>query len=120
MKNNVLAEKSTEFGVRIVKCHQFLCKEKHEYVLSKQIYRSGTSIGANVHESIFAQSKADFISKLSIALKEAGETSYWLKLLFRTDFLEKSHFDSLFQDCDELIRILTSSIKSAKNNDDLT
>lgn len=118
MKDNVLADKSTDLGVRIIKCHQFLCKEKHEYVLSKQIYRSGTSIGANVHESIFAQSKADFISKLSIALKEAGETSYWLKLLFRARFLEEQMFVSLYQDCDELIRILTASIKSAKNSAD--
>ena len=119
MKENILADKSTDFGVRIVKFHQFLCKDKHEYVLSKQIYRSGTSIGANVHESIFAQSKADFISKLSVALKEAGETSYWLKLLYRTDFIDERLFESLYQDCDELIRILTSSIKSAKdgNND---
>lgn len=118
INNNILADKSTDFGVRIVKCHQFLSRTKHEYVLSKQIYRSGTSIGANVHESIFAQSKSDFISKLSIALKEAGETSYWLKLLYRTDFIDQHIFDSLYQDCDELIRILTASIKSAKNNNE--
>ena len=92
IQNNILAEKSTDFGVRIVRCYQFLTKEKKEYVLSKQIYRSGTSIGANIHEGIFAQSKPDFISKLGIALKEAGETSYWLKLLYRTDYLDQKLF----------------------------
>lgn len=114
-QNNILADKSTDFGIRIVRCHQFLTREKKEYVLSKQIYRSGTSIGANIHEGIFAQSKPDFISKLSIALKEAGETSYWLKLLYHTDYLEERLFSSLHGDCEELIKILTATIKSSKD-----
>ena len=116
VQNNILAEKSINFGARIVRCHHFLCKEKKEFVLSKQIYRSGTSIGANIHEGIFTQSKADFISKFSIALKEAGETSYWLKLLYRTDYLEEHFFTSLHDDCEELIKILTATIKSSKDN----
>ena len=116
VQNNILAEKSIDFSARIVKCHHFLCKEKKEFVLSKQIYRSGTSIGANIHEGIFAQSKADFISKLSIALKEAGETSYWLKLLYKTNFLDERSFTSLHNDCEELIKILTATIKSSKIN----
>ena len=116
IQNNILAEKSTDFGVRIVRCYQFLTKEKKEYVLSTQIYRSGTSIGANIHEGIFAQSKPDFISKLGIALKEAGETSYWLKLLYRTDYLDQKLFSSLHEDCEELIKILTATIKSSKEN----
>ena len=116
IQNNILADKSTDFGERIVRCHQFLTKEKKEYVLSKQIYRSGTSIGANIHEGIFAQSKPDFISKLGIALKEAGETSYWLKLLYRTDYIDERLFFSLHSDCEELIKILTATIKSSKEN----
>ncbi|MBQ9286239.1 MAG: four helix bundle protein [Bacteroidaceae bacterium] len=116
INNNILAEKSTNFGVRMVHCHQFLTREKKEYVLSKQIYRSGTSIGANIHEGVFAQSKADFISKLGIALKEAGETAYWLKLLFRSNYLDEHLYNSLHTDCEELIKILTATIKSSKEN----
>lgn len=116
VQNNILAEKSTEFGTRIVRFNQFLCKEKKEFILSKQIYRSGTSIGANIHEGIYAQSKPDFISKLSIALKEAGETSYWLKVLYRAEYIDEPLFKSLKNDCDELIKILTATIKSSKDN----
>ena len=99
-----------------MRCHHFLCKEKKEFILSKQIYRSGTSVGANIHEGLFAQSKADFISKFSIALKEAGETSYWLKLLYTTEYLDERLFTSLHEDCEELIKILTATIKSSKEN----
>ncbi|MBR1682684.1 MAG: four helix bundle protein [Bacteroidaceae bacterium] len=116
VQNNVLAEKSIDFGVRMIKCYQFLCKEKKEYIISKQIYRSGTSIGANIHEGIYAQSKPDFLSKLGIALKEAGETSYWLRLLYRTEYIEENVFSSLYKDCEELIKILTATIKSSKDN----
>ena len=116
VQNNLLADKSTDFGVRMIKLHQYLCKEKKEFILSKQIYRSGTSIGANIHEGIFAQSKPDFISKLGIALKEAGETSYWLKLLYRSSHIEERLFTSLKDDCDELIRLLTATIKTSKEN----
>ena len=117
VQNNILAEKSIDFGARIVRCHHFLCKEKKEFILSKQIYRSGTSVDANIHEGIFAQSKPDFISKLGIALKEAGETSYWLKLLYKTEYLDERVFTSLHDDCEELIKILTATIKSSKEND---
>lgn len=115
VQDNILAEKSTCFATRIVRCYQYLCKDKKEFILSKPIYRSGTSIGANIHEGIFAQSKADFISKLGIALKEAGETVYWLKVLYRTKYLDEQLFSSLKYDCDELIKMLTATIKSSKN-----
>ena len=114
-KNNILAEKSLDFGIRVVNCYKFLSSERQEYVASKQLYRSGTSIGANIHESIFAQSRADFVSKLRIALKEAGETSYWIRLLYRTAYLDKKTYQSIMSDCDELIRLLIASINTADN-----
>ena len=86
-ENNILAEKSISFAIRIVNCYKLLLKERQEYILSKQLLRSGTSIGANVHEAIQAQSRADFISKLNIALKEASESSYWLTILRETEYL---------------------------------
>lgn len=117
-KDNILAEKSLAFGERMVKCFRFLSEEKKEFVMSKQLYRSGTSIGANIHESIFAQSRADFISKLKIALKEAGETSYWIRLLHRTGFFDDDAFKSVMNDCDELIRLLIASINTASEDTD--
>lgn len=116
-ENNTLADKSIAFSIRIVKCYNFLVNEKKEYVMSKQIFRSGTSVGANIHEAIQGQSRADFISKMSIALKEASETSYWLILLHRTSFLEDKLYLSLKNDIDEIIRILISTIKTTKKND---
>ena len=110
---NIIADKSKEFAVRIVKLYQYLCTEKREFVLAKQLLRSGTSIGANVKEAIRGQSKADFISKMSIALKEASETEYWLELLYETDFLDKNQFQSIYADNQELLKILTSIIKSS-------
>lgn len=115
MKKNVLDEKCMLFAVRIVKFYQFLCTEKKEYVLSKQILRSGTSIGANVRESRNAQSKADFVNKLNIALKEADETQYWLELLKMSDIITEDYFDTLNQDLSEIIALLVSSIKTAKS-----
>lgn len=109
-------EKSIDFSIRIINLYKFLCEEKHEYVLSKQVLRSGTSIGANIKESQNAQSKPDFISKMCIALKEAGETEYWLELLVKTEYIKKSQYDSINSDCVELIKMLTSIIKSTKNN----
>ena len=106
--------KSFHFAVRIVKLYRALTESRREYVLSKQIMRSGTSIGANVAEAQQAQSRADFIAKLSIALKEAVETNYWLRLLHQTDYLEESEFQSLHQDCRELEKILTAILKSTK------
>lgn len=108
--------KSYRFAIRIVKLTQFLQGEYKEYVLSRQVLRSGTSIGALVKEAEFAQSKLDFINKLSIALKEANGTSYWLSLLNDTSYLKEKLFDSLHTDCKELISLLVSIVKSTKNN----
>ena len=116
MSTNVSAQKSFDFAVRIVKLYKYLTNEQKEYVLSKQLLRCGTSIGANIAEAQRGQSKADFISKISIALKEANETSYWLKLLYKTDYLNKLQFDSLNDDITELISILTSICKTSNSN----
>ena len=116
MKNSVAHIKAKAFAVRIVKFVKFLENEKHEYTLSKQILRSGTSIGANLHECINAQSKADFINKLQIALKEANETEYWLELFFESEIVDKQMFESLHSDLNELISLLIASVKTAKNN----
>ena len=112
---NVIENKSFGFAVRIVKLYKYLCDKKKEYVLSKQLLRSGTSIGANVAEAQQAQSKADFISKISIALKETTETKYWLKLLNATDFLSDNEIKTILADCVEIEKILTSILKSSKN-----
>lgn len=113
---SILHIKSYQFAVRIVNLSTFLQTEKKEYILNKQIIRSGTAIGALVRESEFAQSKADFINKLSIALKEANETDYWLCLLKDTAFIDEKSYNSLTTDCNELIALLVSSIKTVKNN----
>ena len=113
-KENLVLSKSRDFAIRIIRCYKYLCEEHKEYTLSKQLLRCGTSIGANVKESINAQSKNDFISKLNIALKEADETEYWLDLLHATDFFDDRMFESINNDCVELIKILTSIIKTSK------
>lgn len=107
-------KKSFRFAVRAVKLYRYLAEEKREYVLSRQILRSGTSIGANIAEAEQAQSRADFIAKLSIALKEAVETNYWLRLLRETEYIQELEFQSLYQDCRELERILTTILKTTK------
>jgi four helix bundle protein len=117
MVQGVLAMKSLDFGIRVVNCVKYLRDEKNEYVMSKQILRSGTSIGANIHEGLYAQSKPDFMSKLSISLKEASETSYWLTLLNKTDYLSSKEYKSLKSDIDELIRMIIASLKTAKANE---
>ena len=109
---SVVADKSFEFAVRIVNLSKHLRCDMKEYVLSKQILRSGTSIGANVHEGRRAQSRADFLSKMSIALKEANETHYWLKLLYRTEYISEKEYLSLEADVDEILRILTAICKT--------
>lgn len=114
MKENVLIEKSIEFGARIVRLQRYLVETKHETVLAKQILRSGTSIGANINEAQYGNSRADFIAKLHIALKETAETEYWLHLLEKSDYLEKSMAASLLKDCLEIKRILITSINTAK------
>jgi four helix bundle protein len=111
---NTIKKKSYEFAIRIVKAYKFLSSEQKEFVLSKQVLRSGTSVGALVRESEHAESKADFIHKMSIALKEANETEYWLLLLHDTDYLDKKSFESIVSDCQEIIRILISIIKTSK------
>ncbi len=114
MKENVLIDKSIMFAARIVKLHNHLIKTKKEHVISKQIIRSGTSIGANINEANYGQSKADFISKMHIALKETAETEYWLKLLVMSDYLTETEGQSLIYDCLEIKRILIASINTAK------
>lgn len=113
---NICANKSFEFAVRMVNLYKFLVRKYKEHTLSKQILRSGTSIGANISEAQRAQSKADFISKMSVALKEANETQYWLKLLYRTGYIDKEQFCSLNFDIDELISLLVSICKTASSN----
>ena len=115
-KFNVIVDKSMDFAVRIVNLYKFLKENRSEYVLSKQILRSGTSIGANVKEAIYAQSKADFNAKMYIAMKEASETEYWIELLERTEYITKKQAESLLADCIELIKILTAITKTAKSN----
>ena len=116
MKENILIEKSIDFGARIVKLHRYLAKTQHESVLSKQVLRSGTSIGANINEAQYGNSKADFIAKLHIALKETAETEYWLHVLHRSDYLDENMADSLLRDCIEIKRILIASINTAKES----
>ena len=115
MGDSVLLVKSKAFAVRVVNLHRYLTSIKGEYTLSKQLLRSGTSIGANVHEANYAQSRKDFISKMQIALKETGETEYWLELLYETNYLTESEFLSIFEGCSELKRLLISTLKTAKN-----
>lgn len=116
MNNNPLLEKSKIFAIRIIRLYQHLCKEKSEYILSKQLLRSGTSIGANIREGLSGQSKADFIAKLSISLKEASESQYWLELLYETDYLPSEEYRSILNDCKELIALLVSILKTSKAN----
>lgn len=115
MSKSILKDKSKTFALRAIRLYKYLCKEKREYVLSKQMLRSSTSIGANVAEAFYGQSEADFVSKLSIAQKEVGETLYWLELLHESGYLQQNEFDSIYCDAEELVRLLTSSIKTAKN-----
>lgn len=117
MKNkNLIKEMSYSFSIRIVKLFKYLQEEKKEFVLSKQILKSGTSIGANVEEADSAQSKKDFIAKIQISLKEAKETHYWIRLLRDTYYLEEKLAASLLDDCNSIISILTSILKTSKNN----
>lgn len=113
--NNIVMDKSKAFALRIIKLYKYLCEEKREFVLSKQVLRSGTSIGANIKESECAQSKADFNAKLYIAFKEANETEYWLELLHESDYLPHDAFESIYSDCNEIIKILSSITKTLKD-----
>lgn len=115
MKENVLLEKSLLFSARIIKLNKYLIKEKHEHIISKQIVRSATSIGANANEAVYGVSKADFISKMQISLKETAETEYWLRLLVLSEYLNEDEGQSLINDCLEIKRILISTLNTAKN-----
>jgi four helix bundle protein len=114
MKESILKNKSYMFALRIVKAYKFLCNEQKEFVLSKQLLRSGTAIGALVREAQYGESSPDFVHKLGIALKEANETQYWLELLKDSLFLDEKVFESLNNECVELIKLLISSIKTCK------
>ncbi|MEP6674795.1 MAG: four helix bundle protein [Ferruginibacter sp.] len=114
MKENLLKEKSFQFSIRIVNLCKYLKKENQEYILSRQVIRCGTAIGAIVRESEHAESLKDFIHKLSIGLKEANECKYWLDLLVATGFITKKMFESLNKDCEELLKLLTASVKTSK------
>ena len=114
MKKGVLKRKSYAFALRVVNLYKYLTTEKREYVMSKQVLRSGTAIGALVREAEFGESKADFARKLNIALKEANETDYWLSLLKNGDYINQKMYDSLASDNNELLRMLVSSVKTAK------
>ncbi|MBM2816003.1 MAG: four helix bundle protein [Ignavibacteria bacterium] len=114
MKENIIQEKSYKFAIRIVRLYQFLTKEKKEFVLSKQVLKSGTSIGANIEEAIGGQSKNDFKSKISIAYKEARETLYWIRILRDTEYINEKQAESIIEDINEILKIITSFQKSIK------
>ncbi|MBR0408212.1 MAG: four helix bundle protein [Clostridia bacterium] len=111
---SIAGDKSKEFAIRIVRLYRYLCKEKREFVLSKQLLRSGTSIGANLAESECAVSRSDFLSKIYIALKETSETKYWLELLFKTGFLTREQFESVYKDAEELSKMLSATTRTMK------
>jgi len=113
-KDNAIEIKSKEFAIRVVRLARYLIQEKREFILSRQLLRSGTSIGANVKEALRGQSKADFISKMNIALKESEETEYWLEILHEADYLTDIEFESIFQNNKEILRILMSIVKTSR------
>lgn len=114
MKTNAIKERSFAFALRIVKLYQFLAEQKREFVLSKQLLRSGTSVGAMVREAEQAESRADFVHKLSIALKEANESEYWLDLLHQSNYLDEKSYASIASDTKDILKLLTSIIKTSK------
>ncbi len=118
MDKNIVLNKSFDFSVRVVNLYKYLCKEKKEYVLSKQLLRSGTSIGANINEAQAGQSKKDFIAKMAIASKEARESKYWVDLLVKTDYLDANskHTKSLKNEIEEIIKLLTSIVKTSQSS----
>ncbi len=113
--NDIKLEKAEELAIEIIKLHRMLTKEQAEYTISKQILRSGTSIGANISESHFSESRADFIHKLCIAQKEANETLYWLRLLYKSSIIENVTYTALYNSTEEILKILTSAIRSLKS-----
>ena len=117
MADSVTLDKSKEFAIRIVKLYKYLCKEKREFVMSNQLLRCGTAIGANLSEAIYGISRNDFLAKVYISLKECSEAKYWLELLHETDYLSDSEFNSINDDCTTLIKLLTSTVKTTREND---
>ena len=115
MEHRTVMEKSLDFAVRVVNVQKYLASKKKEYLLSRQFMRAGTSIGANVAEAQRGQSTADFAAKMCIALKECGETEYWLRLLYRTEYLTQKQYDSLYQDLFELLKMLTAICKQVND-----
>lgn len=115
-KEGALRNHSFAFALRTVRLYEYLCKEKREFVLSKQLLRSGTAIGALVREAEQAESRADFVHKLAIALKEANESEYWLELLYRSEYIDEKGFESIISDLKELLKLLTAIIKTSKSN----
>lgn len=116
--DNVVVQKSYAFSLRCVKLYKYLCSRDGNYIIGKQLLRSGTSIGANVREALRAQTRPDFITKLNVALKEASETEYWIELLRDSDYISSSQAESMLADCVELLKILTSIVKKSKENSD--
>ena len=118
MRDSIILKKSKAFALRVIKLYKYLNEQKREHILSKQLLRSGTSIGANVKEAVYAQSRADFTAKLFIAQKECAETEYWLELLHESDYIIKNEFDSIYGDCQELMNMIVASTKTlqGKNN----
>lgn len=115
MKDNVVFEKSKKFAIRIVNLYKHLCSNKNEYVLSKQLLRSGTSIGANISEALCSISKKEFLAKMYIAFKECSESKYWIELLYETDYLTKEEYNSIVDDCTEIQKLLTIITKTTKS-----
>ena len=116
MENNTVAEKSIAFSIRLIKIYKILTQDRKEYILSKQLLRSGTAIGALIREAEHGQSKADFLNKMNIALKEANETDYWLLLLYKGKFLNEKEYQSIIEDCTELLKMLIKIVKTTKEN----
>lgn len=114
---SIVGEKSYQFAIKIVRLYQYLVKNKNEFVLAKQILRSGTSIGANIEEALGAFSKKEFIAKLQISYKESRETKYWLRIMFDTSYIDQVTYDSLMSDCNELIKLLVAILKTSKSNE---
>lgn len=115
-RKSIVEDKAYKFALRIIKLNSYLIDVRREFIICKQLLRCGTSIGANVKEASQAESKEDFIHKLNIALKESSETEYWINLLYDSDFIDKKAYDSLLKDCSELLRLLTSIIKTSRSN----
>ena len=115
-RDSITLEKSKAFAIRIVNLYKFLSNHKKEYVLSKQVLRSGTSIGANLSEAIYGISKKDFLSKVFVSLKECAETLYWLELLYKTDYISEQEYKSMNEDCVELVKLFTSIAKTTTKN----